>query len=219
MKAIIKTGIFLLSMLFMGACSKDDSVVLLPYSGLMNGGFEYGNLSGWVSSGDVRVVPALDTISPFDGGYMALLSTGMEPGHDHGRITQTFKVKEEHVFLHFRWNLLSEEFISHIYQQPQHYFRVTLIRGNGSEQMLLHNNTSIAAFQAGALPTPPGNMKPLPPAIFSNGYMTGWRELVFHIGQYKGEEVTLKFEAIGHSGTGFRIGVLVDGVSVLGELQ
>ena len=196
------------------ACSKDENVVLLPQSGIMNPGFEYGDLSGWTYEGDTRVISSLDTIYPVEGRYMALLSTGLDTEHYHGSLSQTFTVKEEYSFLVFRWNILFEELQEHIEHQPQAYFRVTFTRENGSEQMLLFRNAAIISHEAGALAHFPGSLMPFSNEIFNNGYLTGWKDLVFNISQYQGEKVTIGFEAMGIGVENYRIAVLLDGVDL-----
>ena len=194
------------------SCGKDESIVLLPESGLMNGGFEYGDLSGWEYHGDARVVQLLDTLMPFEGNYMALLSTGLQQFLSHGFISQTFTVKEKHTYLSFKWNMIFEEFASQMTMQPLDFFRVSIIREDGSEQMLLMLNANIIAAQFGALPEPPGNMLLAPSSVFSNAYMTGWQEAIVDISKYKGQEITIHFDVIGRENSEYNIGVLLDSI-------
>jgi len=214
MERIIKIKIYILAILMISSCGKDESIVLLPESGLMNGGFEYGDLSGWEYHGDARVVQLLDTLMPFEGNYMALLSTGLQQFLSHGFISQTFTVKEKHTYLSFKWNMIFEEFASQMTMQPLDFFRVSIIREDGSEQMLLMLNANIIAAQFGALPEPPGNMLPAPSSVFSNAYVTGWQQAIVDISNYKGQDVTIQFDVIGRENSEYTIGVMVDEVDL-----
>lgn len=214
MKRIVKIKIYLLAILMIGSCGKDESIVLLPESGLMNGGFEYGDLSGWDHLGEADVVRLLDTIKPCDGNYMAMLSTGMQQVWTHGSISQTFHVKEEHVYLSFQWNMIFEEFANQMTMQPLDFFRVSIIREDGSEQMLVMLNAQIIAAQFDAFPQPPGNMLPVSPSVFPNAYMTGWQEATVDVSNYQGQEVTIQFDVIGRENSEYRMGVVVDEVDL-----
>lgn len=210
MDRIIKIKIYILAILMISSCGKDESIVLLPESGLMNGGFEYGDLSGWEYHGDARVVQLLDTLMPFEGNYMALLSTGMQQFLSHGFISQTFRVKEKHTYLSFRWNMIFEEFVDQMTLQPLDFFRVSIVREDGSEQMLVMLNAQIIGAQFNALPQPPGNMLPASPSIFPKAYMTGWQEATIDVSNYQGQEITIQFDVIGRENSEYRIGVMLD---------
>ena len=195
-------------------CSKDGNILLLPPSGLVNGGFEYGDHTGWDHAGDTRIIRALDTLPPFHGRYMALLTTSMDPDRNFGNLSQTFMVKEGHNYLTFSWNLIFENFPAQLTHQPQDYFRVTIASENKQEQMLLLLNASITAFQFGATEQSTGDLQPVSTEIYSNAFMTGWQQTTIAITSYQGEEVTILFEAVGREQSEFGIGVMVDEVDL-----
>lgn len=201
-------------LLLCNACQRDESLLMLPPSGLVNGGFEYGNLSGWEYDGHASVLTALDTLTSWDGKHFVLLSTGLDSVYEFGEISHAFIVKKEHVYLSFRYALILEDFPACKTNQPQDYFKVSLTAANKQEKMLLLLNAGMVAFKFGAQDMGTGELLPVAETIFTQGYTTGWQEVSIHISEYQGEEVMLTFEAIKPQGSKYGIGVMVDGVEV-----
>ncbi|MBM4353123.1 MAG: hypothetical protein FJ109_04900 [Deltaproteobacteria bacterium] len=79
-------------------------------SDLINPSWETGNLTGWQSSGDGRVVTRLGITVPVEGKFMSLISTGMGYTPQVGEIFQTFCIPEGKSEMSFYWKLYSEEF-------------------------------------------------------------------------------------------------------------
>ncbi|HMB53757.1 MAG TPA: hypothetical protein VKU40_10590, partial [Thermoanaerobaculia bacterium] len=69
--------------------------------GLENGSFELGRLAAWGKSGDGRVVPTLSPVSPTDGQFMGLISTGLGFTTTSGLIEQNFCLPEEATHIRF----------------------------------------------------------------------------------------------------------------------
>ncbi len=82
-----------------------------PY-GLTNGSFETGDFYGWDTTwGDARVVTQLGTITPPDGDYMCLMSTGYFSGYDGANVFQYMGISPDATIISFKWNVVSEEFL------------------------------------------------------------------------------------------------------------
>ena len=70
-RAFIKTTLctvfgFLTSLVSLGAAD----------SGILNGGFESGDFTSWGGSGDARIVDSQGSVGPYQGTYMAMITTG-----------------------------------------------------------------------------------------------------------------------------------------------
>jgi len=93
----------------------------LTYSeGLDNASFELGRLGPWKGSGDGRVVPSLGSVSPTDGQFMGLISTGLGFTTSSGLIEQSFCLPADATHVSFDWQYMSEELIE--WCGPQHPF-------------------------------------------------------------------------------------------------
>jgi len=176
--------------------------------GLINGDFEYGNLNGWTVSGDGRVITKLGPLTPTQGNYMGIISTGLGYTTDYGSIWQTFNVTNE-TTLHFKWNFLSEEFMEYVGSQYQDYFKVTIMCGDESE-VIFEKNVDIFAANY-----PVSSNLVSPEIVFDkNGvYMTGWQTSTIDISKYQGKTITLLFESgdVGDS--------IYDSVTLLDEIS
>ena len=157
------------------------------YMGLINGDFEYGNLNGWDTDGDGRVITRLGSQSPTQGYYMGIVSTGLGYTEKYGKITQSFKVTSENT-LSIKWNFLSEEFLEYVGSIYQDYLKISISDGQ-STKVLFYN--AIDDFSNQYTLT-----KVSPTIVFDRGdvYMTGWHTSTFDISQYHGKTVKLIIE-------------------------
>lgn len=79
-------------------------------AGLVNGNFEEGTLTGWSPSGDARIITGLGALSPPQGIYMAIISTGLGAVSSSTSIlTQKVSPTADKHTLTFRYNVVSEE--------------------------------------------------------------------------------------------------------------
>ncbi len=79
-------------------------------SGILNDGFETGDITAWTRSGDGRVVPQLGVTKPVEGKFMGIVSTGLGYTDKVGSLEQKFCVFPGTTRLTFWWKFYSEEF-------------------------------------------------------------------------------------------------------------
>jgi len=165
---------------------------------LINKDFEEGKIEGWTRSGDGRVISRLGVVNPTQGSFMGIISTGLGYTTSSGSISQCFTVQNNQSSVKLKWNFLSEEFLEYINTQFQDYFRIKIIKQDGSEVILLSKTIDQIAAQFGATQQNAGQLIPVSPDIvFDQGgvYMTGWQEITFDISAYRGQVVTIIFSA------------------------
>ncbi|HAY35188.1 MAG TPA: choice-of-anchor L domain-containing protein [Ignavibacteria bacterium] len=171
----------------------------LGYSAsLINKDFEEGKIEGWTRSGDGRVISRLGNVNPTQGSFMGIISTGLGYTTSSGSISQCFTVQNNQSSLKLKWNFLSEEFLEYINSQFQDYFRIKIIKQDGSEVILLSKTIDQIAAQFGATQQNAGSLIPVSPDIvFDQGgvYMTGWQDITFDITAYRGQVITIIFSA------------------------
>ncbi len=211
--------IAILTILF--SCGKNGSIMLLPISGIVNGGFEYGNPTGWETTGDARVIQEIDSLLPFEGRYMTLISTGIDTLYSYGQLSQSFHVKEDFSFLTFRYNILFEDFPNQMTEISPHTFRVSLHFKIEEEESATTETRTLAfltapavAHLSNAVNDFPGTMLPLSGNLFQSTWMTSWQEMRVHIGTFQNQEVKIIFEAMGNENSTRRLAVLIDSVEV-----
>lgn len=104
----------------------------------LNAGFE-GGLTDWSSTGEAMAVPGFGTISPFDGSYMGLISTGGDAvGGTTSSLSQSFTALT--VPFTFYVNFLTDEATSSMYNDT---LEVTAIVGGAATTLLTLDTYSI----------------------------------------------------------------------------
>lgn len=176
---------------------------------LINGDFEMGNLTGWNSFGDGRVISQLGPEYPTEGSFMGIISTGLGYTVDTGSISQSFKVLENNNDLTLKWNFLSEEFLEFVGSQYQDFFKVSIRDEAGNDTTLFYKTIDDIADQYTlALVSPE--------IVFDVGdvYGTGWLELTFDITAYQNQIVTLTFAAGDVGDSVYDTVILLDEIAV-----
>ena len=185
---------------------------------LINGDFEFGVLDGWNKSGDGRIITKLGNLSPSEGSFMGIISTGLGQTVATGSLTQTIKV-EENQKLTLKWNFLSEEFLEFIGSSFQDFFQVAIKTKDGVNNLILVKTIDDIANEFGATKTPEnaGNLISVtPPIDFGNHgvYMTDWQTFTFDLTAYEDQIVTLVL-AVGDVGdSAFDTAVLLDSITI-----
>lgn len=178
--------------------------------GFVNGGFEEGNLNGFIIDGDGRVITQLSYITPYTGNFMGIISTGLGYTEAQGSISQTFCLPDNpNLTLSFNWNFLSEEFMEYVGSQYQDYFKVLLVDQNGIEHILF--SKSIDDIAAGYELTHVS-----PEIVFDRGdvYGTGWLSLDLDLSAYAGQHVTLIFAASDIGDSIYDTAILLDDITI-----
>ncbi|MBI2194666.1 MAG: hypothetical protein HYU36_22025 [Planctomycetes bacterium] len=79
-------------------------------AGIVNGGFETGNIVGWTGQGDVRVICELGPLLATQGELFAIISTGLgSVGDSNSLIRQTVSIPAGVTKLSFDYDVVSEE--------------------------------------------------------------------------------------------------------------
>ncbi len=161
---------------------------------LINGDYEAGNLEGWTKEGDGRILTRLGSIAPTQGSYLGIISTGLGYTTSSGSLSQCLKIENNQSSLVLKWNFLSEEFLEFIHSQYQDYFRIKLIKSDGTEVTLFSKNIDQIATQFGADTNQVGQLvKVSPDIVFDQGdvYMTNWQSTTVDVTPYRGQTVVI----------------------------
>jgi len=87
-----------------------SSSLSVTQSAIVNQGFERGDLTGWSSDGDGRVITKLGATGPVSGKFLGIISTGLGYTVQTGNIEQTFCIPAGTYGFTFYWKFYSEEF-------------------------------------------------------------------------------------------------------------
>jgi hypothetical protein len=177
------------------------------YLGLINGDFEYGNMTAWTTSGDGRTITSLGPLRPTEGSFMGIVSTGLGYTENYGSISQSFYVNNE-TTLSLKWNFLSEEFMEYVGSIYQDYLKVSIIDDAGEHELLRINIDNFAANYS---------LEHVSPEIVfdrNDVYMTGWKTNTYDISAYKGKNVQLVIETGDVGDSKFDSATLLDEISI-----
>ncbi len=179
-------------------------------SGLSNGDFESGQLTGWSAAGDARVITQLGEALP-QGRYMAIISTGLGSQTDVGSLSQTLCLPADADTLRLAWNLFSEEFLEWCGSVNQDSFDIFLVDDAQIRYPLFRRRIDDLCDQV----TPAGIAFDQQPSEDDAGvYATGWQELAIGIADFAGTTVTLHL-AVGDVGDSlYDTAVLLDGIAI-----
>lgn len=179
-------------------------------AGLNNGDFESGQLAGWSHAGDARVITQLGEALP-QGGYMAIVSTGLGSAVDSGTLSQTLCLPADADSLRLAWNLFSEEFLEWCGTINQDRFEIWLVDEAGTTHPLFLRRIDDLCDQV----TPAGIAFDQQPGEGDAGvYTTGWRQLAIGIAGHAGHTVTLHI-AVGDIGDSlYDTAVLLDAIAI-----
>jgi len=177
-------------------------------TGLVNGDFEEGDLTGWIKAGDGRVLTGLGNQTPQEGSFMGIISTGLGYTTATGLISQSFLVPASATTLSLDWNFLSEEFkewVGNIFQDSL----VILIEHDGQVHKLFEMTVDDIYYTY--------ELVFVSPEIgFDQGdvWMTGWQTFSHDISAYAGEVVTLRIAAGDVGDSNWDTAILLDRIKV-----
>lgn len=190
----------------------------LKYSNtLINNNFEEGSIIGWTKTGDGRVITRLGFINAPQGTYMGIISTGLGYTTSSGSISQCMTIDNTQSTLTIKWNFLSEEFLEWINTQFQDYFRIILIKQDGTEITLYSKTIDEIASMFGATQQNPGQLIYVSPNIvFDDGgvYMTDWQTNTFDITAYRGQLVVIRLVCGDVGDSEYDTAILLDEIKV-----
>lgn len=175
--------------------------IRLLVGSLANGDFEEGTLSGWDPDGDCRVITGLQTLSPPDGTYMAIVSSGLSGGNQ-----LTVSILKQKIFptankhsLKFRYDVVSEEpmeFVDSIFNDKFELIidgNVTLLESiNGSTWVELGGNY----FYGGDDTT----------------YHTGWKDYTLDLNAYVDSCIEIQFKVYDNGDSVYDTAALLDNI-------
>jgi hypothetical protein len=95
-------------------------------AGILNEGFETGDIMAWTKDGDGRVITQLGLTKPVEGKFMGIISTGLGYTATNGLLEQKFCIFPGTKNLVFWWKYYSEEFRDFCGQDFQDTFQATL---------------------------------------------------------------------------------------------
>lgn len=106
------------------------------FSDLLNPSWEAGNVTGWIKSGDGRVIAKLGSTVPVGGKFMGILSSGLGYTAQVGELRQRFCVQPGRKQLTFWWKFYSEEFKEFCGSKYQDAFRAELVAAAGKKTIV-----------------------------------------------------------------------------------
>ncbi|MGP8323663.1 MAG: choice-of-anchor L domain-containing protein [Methanosarcinaceae archaeon] len=172
-------------------------------STLINGNFEDG-LTGWVLSGAGDVVDSFGPILPYEGSYMAMISSGSGAvGGSSSALEQSFTVPEGANKLTIHYNFISEEYPEYVGSQYNDVMQVTLHTPDGSSEIAFEEVNSANFQPVSGIPCGSGDC---------TWGQTGWIEASIDVSQWAGTDDTLTLTVHDVGDTIFDTVVLVDSI-------
>ena len=179
-------------------------------SALTNGGFEDG-LTGWVLSGAGDVVDSFGQISPYEGNYMAMISSGEGAlGEASSALEQTFTVPEGLNKLTIHYNFVSEEYPEYVGSQYNDVMQITLHTPDGSREVAFEDVNNANFEPVSDIPCGSGDC---------TWGQTGWLEASIDVSEWAGTDDTLTITVHDVGDTIFDTVVLVDDISITKDLN
>ena len=174
------------------------------HSTLINGNFEDG-LTGWVLSGAGDVVDSFGPILPYEGSYMAMISSGNGAvGEASSALEQSFTVPEGANKLTIHYNFISEEYPEFVGSEFNDVMRATLHTPDGSREIAFEEVNSAIFEPVSGIPCGSGDC---------TWGQTSWLEKSIDVYQWAGKDDTLTLTVHDVGDTVYDTVVLLDDIS------
>jgi hypothetical protein len=180
---------------------------LVIIESLRNGTFEIGNLSGWTTEGDTRVISHLGPLASPQGAYMSIISTGLgSVTQSQSRIFQTFKVPANATRLKLRYDVISEEPMEFVGSQFDDKFEVALTPAGQARQILRFESVNTSTWL------------PISGINFAGGdstvFHTGFKDVDVDISSRRGQTVTLEIKVYDVGDSIYDTAAVVDNIRI-----
>jgi len=173
---------------------------------LTNGDFETGDLTGWEVSGAGSVISSLGPISPYEGTYMAMISSGSGAvGGASSALEQSFTVPAGATTLTIHYNFVSEEYPEYVGSQFNDVFNATLHTPDGSREIAFEDVNSANFQPVSGIPCGSGDC---------TWGQTGWITASIDVSQWAGTDDTLTLTVHDVGDTIYDTVVLLDDISL-----
>jgi hypothetical protein len=173
---------------------------------LKNGDFETGDLTYWTLTGLGDVGTALGPIEPFEGQYMAMISSGDGSiGGSSSALEQTFTVPLGATTLTLHYNFVSEEYPEFVGSDFNDVFLATLHTPNGSREIAFEEVNNANFYEVEGIPCGSGDC---------TWGQTGWLEASIDVAQWAGTDDTLSLTVHDVGDTIYDTIVLLDAIEL-----
>lgn len=172
---------------------------------LVNGDFENG-LDGWILSGAGGPVDSFGPISPYEGNYMAMISSGNGAiGDATSALEQSFTVPVGATKLIIHYNFVSEEYPEYVGSQFNDVFYATLHTPDGSREIAFEEVNSANFEPVSGIPCGSGDC---------TWGQTGWLEASVDVSEWAGTDDTLTLTVHDVGDTIYDTVVLLDAITI-----
>jgi hypothetical protein len=181
---------------------------LIIKSQLISTSFEEGSVVGWLTQGDVRVIPKLGPLEPPHGNYMAIISTGLGSiNSSNSSIEQYITIPEGAQSIEFVYNVVSEEPMEFVGSRYDDKFEATFTKDSGAKVVLAQESVNTSAWSK------------VVGIDFSGGdsttYMTGWKNVSYNVSGLSGSgKINFKFHVWDMGDSAYDTAALIDNIRI-----
>jgi hypothetical protein len=184
-----------------------SSDLTIRVEGIVNGSFETGNTKGWTGQGDVRIISQLGPLSPSDGSYMNIISTGLGSINDSdSSVEQSFCIPAGVTTLSFDYNVVSEEPMEFVGSKYDDQFKAVLSTTSVSTTIASESINTSSWTQVYGINFYGGD---------DTTFMTGWKHITYDVSSLAGQgAVTLKFHTWDKGDSLYDTAALLDNIKL-----
>lgn len=185
-------------------------------SALKNASFEQSSfVSGWNTTGDVRILTKLGALKPTDGSRMAILTTGIGSaessyleGTEGSILSQNFIVPSDAGAVQFKYDVVSEEPMEFVDSMFDDKFVVRILGSNGQvyKEKTIESVNESTWYSISGINFEGGD---------DTTYHTQWKTGVIDISEYRNKAITLQFVVYDVGDSIYDTAALIDDVKLL----